>query len=60
LNFNGRKIRKLGISRCPGVAGVCNKAMYLEDRRRAFEAWASYLDSIISSKNTANVVKLRE
>jgi len=42
------------------VAGVCNKAMYLEDRRRAFEAWASYLDSIISSKNTANVVKLRE
>ncbi|SEH31203.1 tyrosine-type recombinase/integrase [Magnetospirillum fulvum] len=30
-----------------GVAGVYNKAMYLEDRRRAFEAWAGYVEKIV-------------
>ncbi|MBF0418130.1 MAG: site-specific integrase [Magnetococcales bacterium] len=42
-----------------GVAGVYNKALYLDDRRRALEAWANYLDGIISPKDTTNVVKLR-
>jgi integrase len=43
-----------------GVAGVYNKALYMDDRRRALEAWANYLDGIISPKDTTNVVKLRK
>jgi hypothetical protein len=26
-----------------GVAGVYNRALYLDDRRRALESWAAYL-----------------
>jgi integrase len=29
-----------------GVAGVYNRALYLDDRRRALDAWAVYLDEI--------------
>lgn len=43
-----------------GVAGVYNKALYMDDRRRALEAWANYLDGLISPKDTTNVVKLRK
>lgn len=42
-----------------GVAGVYNKALYLDDRRRALEAWANYLDGLITPKDKTNVVKLR-
>ena len=43
-----------------GVAGVYNKALYMDDRRRALEAWANYLDGLISPKDMTNVVKLRK
>lgn len=43
-----------------GVAGVYNKALYMEDRRRALEAWATYLGGLINPKDTTNVVKLRK
>lgn len=43
-----------------GVAGVYNKALYLEDRRRAFEAWDGYLKGIVTPDGeTSNVVNLR-
>ena len=42
-----------------GVAGVYNKALYLEERRSAFEAWADFIESIASPKEARNVVKLR-
>jgi len=43
-----------------GVAGVYNKALYMDDRRRAFGAWADYLQKLGSPKSAkSNVVKLR-
>jgi integrase len=33
-----------------GVAGVYNKALYLDERRRALGRWAAYIDAILSSK----------
>lgn len=42
-----------------GVAGVYNKALYLDDRRRALEAWAEYLKGIVTAEKGRRVVKLR-
>jgi integrase len=42
-----------------GVAGVYNKASYLDERRRALEKWAAYLDEIVSGKRApAKVVAI--
>jgi integrase len=44
-----------------GVAGVYNKADYLDERRRALEKWAAFLDEIVTGKRpTAKVVRLRK
>lgn len=44
-----------------GVRGVYNKALYLEERRRALERWADHLDRLFTGKSTgAKVTKLRK
>ena len=44
-----------------GVAGVYNKALYLDERRRALERWAAYIDAAVSSKpKKTKVVKFPE
>src|SRR5262249_17353203 len=44
-----------------GVAATYNKAIYLDERRRALEKWAAYLDEVVSGKrSTAKVVRLRK
>jgi integrase len=42
-----------------GVAGTYNKAEYLDERRRALERWAAFIDETVSGKRPATVVKLR-
>ena len=43
-----------------GVAGVYNKADYLDERRRALEKWADYVEGIVTGKRpAAEVVRLR-
>jgi integrase len=43
-----------------GVAGVYNKASYLDERRRALERWGEYLVALVSGKKpAAAVVTLR-
>jgi integrase len=43
-----------------GVAGTYNKAIYLEERRRALERWGAHLMQLVSGKpSKATVVKLR-
>jgi len=33
-----------------GVAGVYNKASYLDERRRALQRWADHIDQLVSQK----------
>lgn len=43
-----------------GVAGVYNKALYLEERRRAMDAWGNYVERLVTpGKDAPNVVNLR-
>ena len=42
-----------------GVAGVYNKALYLDERKAAFDAWANFVESLVAPKEAGNVVKLR-
>jgi integrase len=43
-----------------GTAGVYNKALYLDDRRRALEHWGEHIVALASGKTAdAKVVKLR-
>lgn len=42
-----------------GIAGVYNKALYLNERKSAFEAWAAFIESLVAPKEAGNVVKLR-
>jgi integrase len=43
-----------------GVAGIYNKALYLDERRRALERWAEHIKAIVSRKpGKAKVVHLR-
>jgi hypothetical protein len=35
-----------------GIAGVYNRAIYLEDRRRALEVWAAFVLSATNSPAT--------
>jgi len=44
-----------------GVAGVYNKASYVDERRRALEKWAAFLDAIVTGKRAlAKIVRLRK
>ena len=43
-----------------GIAGTYNKALYLDERRRALERWAEHVDGILSGKKPATIVKLRK
>ena len=44
-----------------GTAGVYNKADYLDERRRALEKWADYVEGIVTGKRpAAEVVRLRK
>lgn len=40
-----------------GVAGTYNRALYLDDKRRALTAWAGYVEQLVSGK-AGNVVRL--
>lgn len=41
-----------------GVAGVYNRAQYLDERRQALDAWADYLLRVVGEVATDNVVEL--
>ncbi len=41
-----------------GVAGVYNRALYLDDRRGALNAWAVYVLRVVGEVETDNVVEL--
>jgi integrase len=41
-----------------GVAGIYNRARYADDIRKALQAWADYVDALVSG-NAANVVRIR-
>jgi len=42
-----------------GVAGTYNHALYLDDKRRALEAWANHVDRLVSgAAEASNVVSL--
>jgi integrase len=43
-----------------GVAGVYNKALYLDERRRALQGWADHIEQLVTGKKSAMVVKLRK
>ena len=42
-----------------GVAGVYNRAIYLDERKAALDAWAGYILRIVGEVETDNVVELR-
>ena len=43
-----------------GVAGVYNKALYLDERRRALERWGEHITALVSGKAAkAEIVNLR-
>jgi integrase len=41
-----------------GVAGVYNRAEYLDERRAALDAWAGFLMRVVGETDTRNVVEL--
>jgi integrase len=44
-----------------GVAGVYNKAEYLDEKRRALQRWAEYVDAVVTGKPAkTQVVQLRK
>jgi integrase len=43
-----------------GVAGVYNKAIYLDERRRALERWATHIETVVSGRKPGTVVKLHK
>jgi integrase len=42
-----------------GVVGVYQRHSYSDEKRRALDAWASFVQSVVSGKGLANVVTLR-
>jgi integrase len=43
-----------------GVAGVYNVAEYIDEKRRALERWAEYIDAVVTGKSVkAQIVRLR-
>jgi integrase len=43
-----------------GIAGTYNKALYLDERRRALERWAEHVETLVSGKPPTKIVKLRK
>lgn len=43
-----------------GVAGVYNRASYLDERRRALQRWADHIEQLVSGKKPNTIVKLRK
>ena len=44
-----------------GIAGTYNKALYLDERRRALERWADYVDAAVTGRRRSSaVVNLRK
>jgi hypothetical protein len=41
-----------------GVAGTYNRALYLDERRAALEAWAGYVLRLVGEVDADNVVEL--
>ena len=39
-----------------GIAGIYNRAQYVEEKRTALQRWADHLDRIVSGETTANVL----
>jgi len=50
LNHSGHK---------GGVAGIYNRASYTEEKKRALQRWADYIEEIVSGKQPGKVVQLR-
>ena len=44
----------------PGVAGVYNRAQYIEQRKAALESWAKYILGLVGDTPESNVVDLRK
>ncbi len=42
-----------------GVAAVYNRFQYLDQRRKALEAWGGYIETLIDLKRAANIVAFR-
>jgi len=42
-----------------GVAGIYNRAIYAEEKKRALQRWAGYVEEIVSGRQPAKVVQLR-
>jgi hypothetical protein len=42
-----------------GVAGVYQRHSFAEEKRKALDAWASHVESVVSGKRPANVVDIR-
>jgi hypothetical protein len=42
-----------------GVAAVYNRYAYAEEKRKALEAWAYFLEGLTSGSSASNVVALR-
>ncbi len=40
-----------------GVAGVYNRALYLDERRRALEGWSTFVDELIAGSSGTKVVR---
>lgn len=43
-----------------GVAGVYNRALHLDERKDALEAWSRHLMTVVGERTTDNVVELRK
>jgi integrase len=43
-----------------GVAGIYNKAVYADERRRALQRWADHIEQLTSGRKPGTIVKLRK
>jgi integrase len=43
-----------------GVSGIYNRALYLDERRRALQRWADHIEQLVSGKKPGTIVKLRK
>ncbi len=42
-----------------GVAGIYNKAQYLEERKAALDNWAAVLDGIVHPSDESKIMSIR-
>jgi hypothetical protein len=43
-----------------GIVGTYQRHSYADEKRQAFEAWASFVQSTVSGKQPANVIPLHK